>query len=140
MKYSLICQRVFFSIMKYKIVIRVVTSLFLFCFLFQAKEKRETIVAHINYTLPIHSITTIPEINLNNLERSLYLLLTNQLNLYTENENTCPSKNSNESTVNANAFLTSKKQKIDIILRKIISYSATRHKNPHLPKIGVLKI
>ena len=129
-----------FFYMQHKTAIKVITGFFLLSFLFQAKEIEDNSAPHHNCSFATHTITTTNNAPLNNLTNSLYLLLTSaQHNLFSENEDTQPSKKGNETITNHLSTCTSKKQK-QIYLQKIILYSATRHKNLILPKIGVLKI
>ena len=130
---------IFFN-MQHKTAIKVITGFFLLSFLFQAKEIEDNSAPHHNCSFATHTITTTNNDPLNNLTNPLYLLLTStQHNLFSENEDTQPSKKGNETLTNHLSTCTSKKQK-QIYLQKIILYSATRHKNLILPKIGVLKI
>lgn len=129
-----------FFYMQHKTAIKVITGFFLLSFLFQAKEIEDNSAPHHNCSFATHTITTTNNDPLNNLTNPLYLLLTStQHNLFSENEDTQPSKKGNETLTNHLSTCTSKKQK-QIYLQKIILYSATRHKNLILPKIGVLKI
>lgn len=125
--------------MQHKTAVKIITGFFLFSLLFQAKEIQETSVTHL-CPFPTHSITTIHEDSLNNLTNSFYLLLTSSKhNLFSESKDTQLSKKVNESIVNCFFSCTSHKQKY-IYLRKVITYSASRHTDLILPKIGVLKI
>lgn len=129
-----------FFYMQHKTAIKVITGFFLLSFLFQAKEIEDNSAPHHNCSFATHTITTTNNDPLNNLTNPLYLLLTStQHNLFSENEDTQPSKKGNETITTHLSTCTSKKQK-QIYLQKIILYSATRHKNLILPKIGVLKI
>ena len=128
-----------FFYMQHKTAIKVITGFFLLSFLFQEKEIGDNSAPHHNCSFATHTITTTNNDPLNNLTNPLYLLLTStQHNLFSENEDTQPSKKGNETITNHLSTCTSKKQK-QIYLQKIILYSATRHKNLILPKIGVLK-
>ena len=129
-----------FFYMQHKTAIKVITGFFLLSFIFQEKEIGDNSAPHHNCSFATHTITTTNNDPLNNLTNPLYLLLTStQHNLFSENEDTQPSKKGNETITNHLSTCTSKKQK-QIYLQKIILYSATRHKNLILPKIGVLKI
>lgn len=129
-----------FFYMQHKTAIKVITGFFLLSFLFQEKEIGDNSAPHHNCSFATHTITTTNNDPLNNLTNPLYLLLTStQHNLFSENEDTQPSKKGNETITTHLSTCTSKKQK-QIYLQKIILYSATRHKNLILPKIGVLKI
>ena len=129
-----------FFYMQHKTAIKVITGFFLLSFLFQEKEIEDNSAPHHNCSFATHTITTTNNDPLNNLTNPLYLLLTSaQHNLFSENEDTQPSKKGNETITTHLSTCTSKKQK-QIYLQKIILYSATRHKNLILPKIGVLKI
>ena len=129
-----------FFYMQHKTAIKVITGFFLLSFLFQEKEIGDNSAPHHNCSFATHTITTTHNDPLNNLTNPLYLLLTSaQHNLFSENEDTQPSKKGNETITTHLSTCTSKKQK-QIYLQKIILYSATRHKNLILPKIGVLKI